>query len=85
MAKKDYSIQLESIKTLLENGKIKKLGQLEELSPTYISKSIGLNYGRYIIKLHKPELFTLLELKKFATLINTDLRVIVEIILKEIR
>ena len=85
MAKKDYTIQLESIKTLIENGKIKKLSQLEKLSPTHISKSIGINYGRYITKLHKPELFTLLELKKLSKLVNIELKVLIEIILKEIR
>ncbi len=84
MAKKDYSIQLASIKALIENGKIKKMSQLDELSPTYISKAIGLNYGRYISMLHKPESFSFIELKKLASLINVDLRILVEMILKEI-
>lgn len=78
-------MQLASIKKLMEKGKVKKMSQLEELSPTFISKTIGLNYGRYIIKLHQPELFSLFELKKLASLINVDLRILLEIIVKEIR
>ena len=84
MTTKDYSIQMESIKALIEGGKIKKMSQLEKLSPTFISKSLGLNYGRYIAMLHKPETFSFVELKKLASLIKVDLRILVELILKEI-
>lgn len=85
MTKNDYSIQMESIKALIEAGKIKKMSQLEKLSPTYISKAMGVNYGRYVEKLHKPELFTFKEVKKLADLVKIDLMNIVALILKEIK
>lgn len=78
------NIEFEAIKAMFETGKIKKLVQLEKLSPTKLSKLLGINYGRYIEKLHNPELFALKELVKLAQIIDIDFKLIVDNVVAEI-
>lgn len=77
-------MEFEAIKAMFETGKIKRLTQLEKLSPTKLSKLLGINYGRYIEKLHNPELFALRELMKFAEIIDTDFKLIIDTVIAEI-
>ncbi len=84
MAEKETNIQLEAIKAMFETGKIAKMSQLDKLSPTFIAKSLKINYGRYISKLYKPELFVVSELNNLAKLIDVKLRIIMDIVVKEI-
>ena len=78
------SIEFEAIKAMFETGKIKKLIQLEKLSPTKLSKLLGINYGRYIEKLHNPELFVMRELVKLAHIIDVDFKLLASIVVEEI-
>ncbi len=77
-------IELEAIKAMFETGKIKKMSQLEKLYPTKISRLLGINYGRYIEKLNNPEFFSLVELIKFAAIINIDFKSLVHTVVDEI-
>ena len=78
------NMEFEGIKAMFETGKIKKLTQLEKLSPTKLSKLLGINYGRYIEKLHNPELFALRELVKFAEIIDIDFKLLIDTVVTEI-
>ncbi|HTN44764.1 MAG TPA: hypothetical protein VL098_00330 [Flavipsychrobacter sp.] len=78
------NIEFEAIKAMYETGKIKKLSQLEKLSPTKLSKLLGINYGRYIEKLHNPELFALRELVKFADIIDIEFKLLADTVINEI-
>ena len=69
---------------MFETGKIKKMKQLEKLSPTKIAKALGLNYGRYITKLHNPELFVIAELKKLSKVLDIKFRIISEVVIGEV-
>ena len=78
------SMEFEAIKAMFETGKIKKMTQLEKLSPTKLSKLLGINYGRYIEKLHNPELFALRELVKFSEIIDIDFKLLADTVIAEI-
>jgi hypothetical protein len=69
---------------MFETGKIKKMKQLEKLSPTKMAKALGLNYGRYIRKLYNPELFVIAELKKLSKIVDTKFRTISEVVISEV-
>lgn len=78
------NIEFEAIKAMFETGKITKMAQLEKLSPTKLSKLLGINYGRYIEKFHNPELFALRELVKLAKIIDTDFKLLADTVIIEI-
>jgi hypothetical protein len=78
------NIEFEAIKAMFETGKIKKLTQLEKLSTTKLSKLLSINYGRYIEKLHNPELFALRELVNFAEIIDVDFKLLADVVVAEI-
>lgn len=80
----DMNIEFEAIKAMFETEKIKKMSQLERLSPTKLSKLLGINYGRYIEKLNNPELFMLRELMKLAKLIDVDFKLLVDTVVTDI-
>lgn len=69
---------------MFEMGKIKKMKQLEKLSPTKIAKSLGINYGRYIRKLYNPELFVIAELIKLAKILDIKFKLISEVVIREV-
>lgn len=77
-------IELEAIKAMFETGKIKRMKQLEKLSPTKIAKALGLNYGRYIRKLYNPELFVVAELKMLAKILDAKFKTISEVVISEV-
>lgn len=78
------NIEFEAIKAMFETGKIKKFTQLEKLSTTKLSKLLRINYGRYIEKLHNPELFALRELVNFAEIIDVDFKLLADVVVAEI-
>lgn len=80
---KDIDVSLRVIKSLFETGEAKRMYDIAKLFPSKISNSLGINYGRYIDKLSKPEKFTIDELIRFSHLTGTDIRKIFEVILKE--
>ena len=77
-------IAFEAIKAMFETGKIKKMRQLEKLSPTKLAKALSINYGRYIQKLHNPELFVIGELKKLSKILDTKLKTISNVVISEV-
>tara|TARA_R110002020_G_scaffold293535_5_gene509209 strand:- start:141188 stop:141451 length:264 start_codon:yes stop_codon:yes gene_type:complete len=74
-----------SIGSMFETGKIRKMYTLSELYPTKIAKSLGINYGRYMVKLSQPEKFTMGEIVKLAELLNVDPEMITKVIYSELR
>lgn len=78
------NIEFEAIKAMFETGKINKFIQLEKLSPTKLSKLLGINYGRYIEKLHNPQLFVLRELVKLAEILDIDFKLLTDTVVSEI-
>ena len=73
-----------SIGSMFETGRIKKMYTLSELYPTKIAKTLGINYGRYMVKLSQPEKFTVGEIVKMARLFNIHPDMITKVIYSEI-
>lgn len=72
-----------SIGSMFETGRIKKMYTLSELYPTKIAKSLGINYGRYMVKLSHPDRFTLGEIVRLANLLNIEPEMITKVIYSE--
>jgi hypothetical protein len=81
--KEEIEVELRSVKSIFETGEIKKMYEIAKLYPTKIIHALGLNHGRYIGKLAKPERFTISEIIRFSRLIGVDHKKVLEIILKE--
>ena len=81
--KDEIEVELRSIKSTFETGEIKKMYEISKLYPTKIIRALGLNHGRYIAKLAKPEKFTISEIIRFSRLIGVDHHKVLEVILKE--
>jgi len=76
---------LVSVGSMFETGKIRKMYTLAELYPTRIAKSLGINYGRYMVKLNHPEKFTLGEILKLADLLDIEPEMISKVIYSELK
>lgn len=74
-----------SIGSMFETSRIKKMYTLAELYPTKIAKSLGINYGRYMVKLSNPEKFTMGEIVRLANLLNIEPDMITKVIYSEIK
>tara|TARA_R110000772_G_scaffold100941_1_gene201359 strand:- start:211 stop:474 length:264 start_codon:yes stop_codon:yes gene_type:complete len=74
-----------SIGSMFETSRIKKMYTLAELYPTKIAKALGINYGRYMVKLSHPEKFTMGEIVKLANLLNIEPDIITKVIYSEIK
>jgi len=74
-----------SIGAMFETGRIKKMYILAELYPTKIAKLLGINYGRYMVKLSHPDKFTVGEILRLAKLLNINPDLITKIIYSEIK
>lgn len=79
----EIEVELRSIKSTFETGEIKKMYEISKLYPTKIIRAMGLNHGRYVAKLAKPEKFTISEIIRFSRLIGVDHNKVLEVILKE--
>jgi hypothetical protein len=84
MAKKETETQLLLIKGMFDNGSVTKMRDIEKLFPTKIAKTLGMNHSRYVVKLRKPELLTIKQIIKMASLLNVLPERITEIIFKEL-
>ncbi|MEE1962761.1 hypothetical protein V1387_08705 [Allomuricauda taeanensis] len=87
MTKKDdhKDPALVSIGSMFETGKIRKMYTLAELYPTRIAKSLGINYGRYMVKLNHPDKFTMGEIVRLAELLDIEPDMITKVIYAELK
>ena len=69
---------------MFDSNNVKKMKDIEKLYPTMIATDMGMNHGRYIKKLYKPEDFTIKQICKLASLAQVDPSLITNIILTEI-
>lgn len=79
----DAGLALRSIKSIFETGEVKRMYDISTLYPTKIIKALGLNHGRYVSKLAKPEKFSIEEIIRFSKLIGVDHNKVLEVILRE--
>lgn len=65
-------------------GNVNKMRDIEDLYPTNIAKSLGLNHSRYIEKLYKPEEFNFRHIWELSKLLDLDVQLIIDVIKKEL-
>lgn len=75
--------ELQSIQSMFETGKVKKMYDIVKLHPTLIIQTLSFNHGSYSSKLAKPEKFSVKDIIKLARLIKVDYNKLNEIIFKE--
>ena len=73
-----------AIGSMFETGRIKKMYTLSELYPTKIAKTLGINYGRYMVKLSNPDKFTIGEILRLSNLLNIEADMITKVIYSEL-
>jgi|GEM_PF-1262469 len=89
MSKKEYVLQedleLIHIKSLIENGTIKRMRDLKDSSSTKIARYTGINQGRYSSKLFNPGEFSESEIVRISMVLNVEPSLISGIIFNEIK
>lgn len=78
-------LELIHIKSLIENGTIKRMRDLKDSSSTKISKYAGINQGRYSSKLFTPGDFTESEICRIAFVLDVEPGLLSKIIVDEIK
>lgn len=84
MLKGEKNQQFVAIKSMFVSGSVRRMKDIEKLYPTGVSKAIGINHSRYIQKLYKPEEFKFKHIHDLAKLINIDIQLILDVIIKEL-
>lgn len=86
MPRKEKSIPKPTVlKSVFLSSSIKRMKDMEKLYPTYIANTVlGMNYSRYIEKLHKPERFTIEQINLLAEWIDINPQIITNIILTQL-
>jgi hypothetical protein len=84
MPKEGKSSQFVVLKSMFLSGSVKKMKDIEKIYPTLVSKTLRINHSRYIQKLYNPQEFTIQHLIALSNLLDLDIQLIWEVILKQI-
>ena len=84
MAKEEKKQQFIAIRSMFLSGSVNRMKDIEKLYPTGVSQALGMNHSRYIQKLYNPEEFKFKNIKALANLINIDIQVILDVVIKEL-
>ena len=70
---------------MLETNSFKSFKELFDIIPkSVVASDLGIHYNRFVIKINKPEDFSLKELITFANLIEVSPSIIIELVVKDI-
>lgn len=84
MAVEEKKNQFKGVRSMFLAGNVTKMKDIEDLYPTNIAKSLGVNHSRYIEKLYKPEGFTFKHIWDLSKLLDIDVQLIIDVIKKEL-
>ncbi len=84
MPKEEKNSQFLAIRSMFLSGSVKRMKDIEKLYPTLVAKSLRINHSRYIQKLYKPEGFTILQLNELAKLLDIDIHLILDVVIKQL-
>ena len=84
MPKDDKKDQFIAIRSMFVSGSVKRMRDIEKLYPTAVAKSLKINHSRYIQKLYKPEEFTIKQLVALSNLLDLDIQLVLEVVIKQI-
>ena len=83
MAPKETKSTFKGVRSMFLAGEVTKMRDIEDLDPTNIAKSLGINHSRYIQKLYNPREFTFKHIWNLANLLDIDVHLIIEVIVME--
>jgi hypothetical protein len=84
MAAEEKQNSFKGLRSMFLAGSVSKMRDIEDLYPTNIAKSLGLNHNRYIEKLYKPEEFNFRHIWELSKLLDLDVQLIIDVIKKEL-
>jgi len=84
MVNEEKNKQFLAIKSMFLSGSISRMKDIEKVYPTVISKALGMNHSRYVQKLYKPGEFRFKQIKDLAKLLNIDMKIISDVIIREL-
>lgn len=84
MAVEEKQNSFKGLRSMFLAGNVNKMRDIEDLYPTNIAKSLGLNHSRYIEKLYKPEEFNFRHIWELSKLLDLDVQLIIDVIKKEL-
>jgi len=84
MAAEDKQNQFKGLRSMFLAGSVNKMRDIEDLYPTNIAKSLGLNHSRYIEKLYNPEEFNFRHIWELSKLLDLDVQLIIDFIKKNL-
>ncbi len=84
MPKEEKNSQFVAIKSMFLSGSVKRMKDIEKLYPTLVAKSLRINHSRYIQKLYKPDGFTIRQLDDLAKLLDIDIQMILDVVVKQL-
>ncbi len=84
MPKEERNSQFIAIRSMFLSGSVKRMRDIEKLYPTAMAKSLRINHSRYIQKLYHPDEFTIKQLTIFSTLLDLDLQLVLDVIIKQL-
>ena len=83
MSAEEKKNPFKGVRSMFLAGNVAKMRDIEDLNPTSIAKSLGINHSRYIEKLHKPEGFTFKHIWQLSKLLDIDVQQIIDVIKRE--
>lgn len=72
-----------TIKARFETGTVSKMEDVSEIYSTGLIAALGMGHNGYVTKFNAPENFTIHDLLKLADVSNTDIQLILEVVLKQ--
>ena len=84
MAAEEKQNSFKGLRSMFLAGSVSKMRDIEDLYPTNIAKSLGLNHSRYIEKLYKPEEFNFRHIWELSKLLDLDVQLIIDVIKNEL-
>ena len=84
MPKEVKNSQFIVIRSMFLSDSVKKMKDIEKIYPTLVAKALRINHSRYIQKLYNPQEFTIQHLIALSNLLEMDIQLIWEVILKQI-
>lgn len=74
---------LESIASMFETGRVKKMMDITTMYPTGVVAALGINYGGFMSKCASPEKFLMEDLVKMSHILKIDISLILDVVVKE--
>lgn len=73
-----------ALRSMFLSGQVRRMKDIEKIYPTMVAKDLGINHGRYVNKLYKPQEFSIKHIIILANLLEIDPQIIIKIILNQL-